>query len=294
MADIRGSGHRVVGTAFMQCQAMYRANGPTGLRPVGETEFANGVAAMAASGRYGDTRVCAAIISHADLRLGGAMEEVLEAHIAASRRFRSIRHITAWDADSSLMNPLSAGPPGMLADPRFREGFACLAPLGLLFEAWLFQPQLPELADLAGAFPDTTIVLDHCGGILGIGAYAGRREEVFAQWSRDIRELARHENMHVKIGGLGMRINGFGFERGEDPPSSEHLAETWRPYVETCIEAFGLRRCVFESNFPVDKGSYSYSACWNAFKRLTQGMSASDRNAMFRGNAERLYAIDTG
>jgi predicted TIM-barrel fold metal-dependent hydrolase len=293
MADIRESGHRVVGTAFMQCQAMYRAEGAPALRPVGETEFANGVAAMAASGNYGETRACAAIIGHADLRLGGAVREVLEAHISASRRFRGIRHITTWDADGSLMNPLSAGPPGMLADARFREGLACLAPLGLLFEAWLFHPQLRELTDLASAFPETMIVLDHCGGILGIGPYAGRREEVFAQWARDIMALARYENVHVKVGGLGMRINGFGFECAEDPPSSEQLAVTWRPYVETCIEAFGVSRCLFESNFPVDKGSYSYGACWNAFKRLTQGMSAADRNALFRGNAERLYVIGT-
>jgi len=294
LADISTSGHRIVATAFMQCQAMYRADGPPALRPVGETEFANGIAAMAASGRYGETRVCAAIIGHADLRLGAGVKDVLYAHLkAGGGRFRGVRHITTWDADSSLTNPLSAGPARMLADSRFREGFACLAPLGLLFEAWLFHPQLPELADLSHAFPQTTIVLNHCGGILGIGPYAGRRADILAEWSRDIRALARHDNVNVKIGGLGMRINGFGFERGDDPPSSEHLAAAWRPYVETCIEAFGPDRCLFERNFPVDKGSYSYGACWNAFKRLTRAASPSDRNALFRGTAERLYGVDS-
>jgi L-fuconolactonase len=293
LSDIRGSGHRVIGTAFMQCQAMYRADGPPELRPVGETEFVNGVAAMAASGTYGETRACAAIIGHADLRLGDGVMEVLNAHLAAGRgRFRGIRHITVWDADSSLMNPLSAGPAGMLLDRQFRDGFACLAPLGLLFEAWLFHPQLPELADLARAFPDTTIVLNHCGGVLGIGAYAGRREEVFRQWSRGIAELARCPNVHVKLGGLGMRINGFGFERGDNPPTSGQLAETWRPYIQSCIEAFGTVRCLFESNFPVDKGSYSYGTGWNAFKRLTQGANPSERDALFRKNALALYRID--
>ena len=255
LADIRGSGHRIVGTAFMQCQAMYRSDGPPELRAVGETEFANGVAAMAASGTYGETRACAAIIGHADLRLGKRVKEVLEAHLAAGGGgFRGVRCITSWDADSTLVNPLSAGPPRMLADETFRAGFSCLAPLGLLFEAWLFHPQVPELADLADAFPETTIVLDHYGGILGIGAYSGKQDEVFQQWSQAIAELARRPNVHVKLGGLGMRINGFGFERGENPPSSEHLATTWRPYMQTCLEAFGAERCLFESNFPVTRG----------------------------------------
>jgi predicted TIM-barrel fold metal-dependent hydrolase len=292
LRDIDSSGHRVIGTAFMQCQAMYRAGGPAALRPVGETEFVNGVAAMAASGIYGQTRACAAIIGHADLRLGDAVKPVLEAHlVAGGGRFRGIRHLTTWDADSSLMNPLSFGPPGLLGDERFRAGLACLAPLGLLFEAWLFHPQLPELVDLARAFPDTTIVLNHCGGVLGIGVYAGKRDEVFGDWSQSIAELARCPNMHVKLGGLGMRINGFGFDRGDHPPTSEQLADAWRPYIQTCIEAFGPQRCLFESNFPVDKGSYSYGTCWNAFKRLTETASPSEREALLGRNAITLYRL---
>jgi L-fuconolactonase len=293
VADVRGSGHSIIGTAFMQCQTMYWAKGPPSLRPVGETEFINSIANAAVHGNIGKTQVCAAIIGHADLRLGHDVRPVLEAHIAAAgERFRGIRHITTWDADASLMNPLSAGPPGLLADKRFRAGFACLAPLGLLFEAWLFHPQLPEFIQLAGAFPDTTIVLNHCGGILGAGAYEGRRKEVFSLWSQATAELARHPNVRVKLGGLGMRINGFGFERANAPPTSERLAEAWRPYTQTCIEAFGVERCLFESNFPVDKGSYSYGACWNAFKRLTQAAGASERDALFRRSALTLYGLD--
>lgn len=282
LADIAASGHRVVGTGFMQCQTAYRVDGPVALRPVGETEFVAGLA--------DGTGPCAAIIGHADLRLGEAVDEVLLAHVAAGGgRFRGVRHITTWDADASLMNPLSAGPPGILLDGRFREGFARLAPLDLVFEAWLFHPQLPELLDLVRAFPGTTVVLNHCGGPLGAGAYEGRRDEVFPAWSAMIRAVAACPNVHVKLGGLGMRINGFGFERGEGPPGSARLAAAWRPYVETCIEAFGAGRCLFESNFPVDKGSYAYGTVWNAFKRLTRGASRTERDALFRGNAVGLY-----
>jgi len=290
--DITQSGHKITASVFMQCQAMYRANGPEPLRVVGETEFVNGIAAMSASGRYGEARICAGIVGHADLRQGEAVAAVLEAHIAAGGgRFRGIRHITTWDADSTLMNPLSAGPPGVLGDPSFRAGFSRLAPLGLVFDAWLCRPQVPELTDLARACPQTTIVLDHLGGIIGIGAYRDGREEVFARWSCAIRDLARCDNVYVKLGGLGMRINGFGFESGETPPSSEHLASAWRPYVETAIEAFGAHRCMFESNFPVDKGSYGYGPLWNAFKRLARNAGEDERAMLFSGTAARVYAL---
>jgi L-fuconolactonase len=292
VADIAESGHNITASVFMQCQAMYRADGPTSLRVVGETEFVNGIAAMSASGNYGPRSLCAGIVSHADLRLGDLVTPVLEAHVAAAPdRFRGIRHITVWDADQSLMNPLSAGPPGLLRDSSFRAGFARLAPLGLVFDAWLFHPQIPELTELARAFPHTTIVLDHLGGIVGIGAYKDRRDEVFVEWSRSIRDLAKCENVYVKLGGLGMRINGFGFETQEAPPTSEVLASAWRPYIETCIGAFGPQRCMFESNFPVDKGSYGYGSTWNAFKRLTRRASDSDRMSLFSGTVARVYGL---
>ena len=287
-----GGRHTIVATIFVQAQAMYRRDGPPPLRPVGETEFANGVAAMGASGRYGATRLCAAIVGHADLCLGAGVRDVLEAHIRAGNgRFRGIRHLVSWDADASLLNPRSAGPPGLLSDAAYREGFAALAPLGLSYDAWLFHPQLPELIDLARCFPETSIILNHLGGPLGAGAYEERREEVFASWTRDIRVLAGCPNVTVKLGGLGMRINGFGFADRPEPPSSEVLAAAWRPYVETCIEAFTAERCMFESNFPVDKGSYSYNCCWNAFKRLATGASAAEKAALFAGTAARIYRL---
>lgn len=286
------SGHNVTATVFVECRSMHRADDPKMLRPVGETEFVNGVAAMSASGIYGPTRVCAGIVGHADLRLGAAVQEVLEAHLrAGGDRFRGIRQIAAWDADTSILNPNNPAPRGLLADKTFREGFRRLAPLGLSFDAWLYSPQIPELTDLARTFPDTPIVLNHVGGPLGLGAYAGRRKEVFAAWRAAIRDLASCPNVEVKLGGLGMRVNGFGFEQAPEPPSSETLATAWRPYVETCVEAFGTNRCMFESNFPVDKGSYPYAAYWNACKRLTHSASADEKADLFCRTAARFYRI---
>jgi len=287
-----GSGHNIVATVFIQARSMYRATGPVEMRPVGETEFVNGIAAMSASDAYGKTKVCAGIVGHADLTLGSRVEAVLAAHSrAGGDRFRGIRHITAWDADSSICNPAYVTPPGLLADKRFREGFAVLGRLGLSFDAWLYHPQIDDLADLARAFPDTRIVLNHVGGPLGIGAYAGRRQEVFPRWVASIKALAAHENVHVKLGGLGMRIGGFGFHEQAEPPSSETLAATWRPYIETCIEAFGPAHAMFESNFPVDKGSYSYPMFWNACKLLTKSASAAEKADLFAGTATRFYRL---
>ncbi|MFE0754270.1 amidohydrolase family protein [Inquilinus sp. NPDC058860] len=289
LSEIAGSGHRIIASVFMQCQTGYDEGLAPHLRPISESAY---VAEQA--GRLAETApaLCAGIVGHADLRLGAAVEEVLLAHIEKGRgRFRGIRHITAWNADGTLMNPLSAGPPGLLEDATFREGFARLAPLGLGFDAWLFQPQLGELTALARDFPETTIVLDHLGGILGIGAYAGWRHELFRSWSRSIRELAACPNVVAKIGGLGMRINGFDFEKEPMPPGSTRLAEAWRPYIETAIETFGPARCMFESNAPVDRGSYTFTAGWNAFKRLTESMDPEDRMQLFAGTARRVYRV---
>jgi predicted TIM-barrel fold metal-dependent hydrolase len=291
LADIE-TGHNIVATVFIQCRAMHRAAGPEQFRPVGETEFVNGIAAMSASGGYGLTRICAGIVGHADLRLGARAQEVLEAHVrVGGGRFRGIRHITAWDVDSTVMNPAYAPPPRLMADRTFREGFARLAPLDLSFDAWLYHPQLDELTDLARAFPETRIVLNHVGGPLAIGAYADKREDVFLKWAASIRDLASCPNVCVKLGGIGMRINGYNFHLQPDPPSSQMLADAWKPYIGTCIEAFGAARCMFESNFPVDKGSYGYREYWNACKILARGASETERGDLFGGTATRFYRL---
>jgi L-fuconolactonase len=292
LADVN-SGHNILASVFVQCRSMYRREGPEQLRPLGETEFVNGVAAMSASGAYGAVRICAGIVGHADLQLGARVEDLLEAHVrAGGGRFRGIRHISAWDADASIMNPSYRPPPGLLADRGFREGFALLAPLGLSFDAWLYHPQIDELTALAQKFPDTPIVLDHVGGPLGIGRYAEEREEVLARWAASIRALARCANVSVKLGGLGMRIGGFAFHQHPRPLSSEALANAWRPYFDTCIEGFGTGRCMFESNFPVDKGSYGYAAFWNACKILTRAAGAAEKADLFSRTAARFYRLD--
>ncbi len=292
LQDIRG-GHNIVQTVFVEGKSMYRGDGPLEMQPVGETECVQGIAAQSASGQYGMTTVAAGIVGFANLTLGAAVVPVLEAHIAAGRnRFRGIRHISSWDASTDIVS--SRNPPkGLLLDPKFREGFAYLQKYGLSFDAWLYHPQLMELVDLARAFPDTSIILDHVGGPLGIGPYAGKREEVFQEWKRGIATLATCPNVVAKLGGLGIQICGFGWHERATPPNSAELAEAMAPYYHWCIGQFGVDRCMFESNFPVDKTSYSYTVLWNAFKRIAEGFSSEDRGAMFHDTAVKVYRLAT-
>lgn len=295
LADIR-SGHNVIGTVYMECGAMYRADGPENLRCVGETEFVNGVAAMSASGLYGNVRACAGIIGHVDLRLGGNAEDVLRSHIAAGHgRFRGIRHSASHHDDVEVLGPLAGRvPPGLYRDAQFREGFALLHRLGLSFDAWLLEPQLPDLIDLARAFPETQIVLDHVGTPLGVGVYAGKRTDRFDIWRDAIRELAKCQNVNMKLGGLAMPFAGFEWSYVLRPKSSAHLAEAWKPYIDACIEAFGPKRSMFESNFPVDAYTCDYATLWNALKRCAEGYSAEEKKAMFSGTAKRVYRLEIG
>jgi predicted TIM-barrel fold metal-dependent hydrolase len=289
------SGHNVIATVYVEARSMYRARGAEAFRPVGEVEFANGVAAMSASGGYGPAAVCAGIVGHVNLLLGDGAKAVLEAEIAAGQgRFRGIRHSSAWDGDASVAGMYATRPKGLLLDSTFRRGFACLAPLGLSFDAWLFHPQIGELTDLARAFPDTRIVLDHCGGPAGLGVYANRREEIFVTWKASIEEIAKCPNVVVKLGGLAMRLLGFDFHERPVPPSSEQLTAAWRPYIETCVEAFGPQRCMFESNFPPDKGSCSYQVIFNAFKRIAMACSEAEKTALFSKTAIDIYRLKLG
>jgi predicted TIM-barrel fold metal-dependent hydrolase len=286
------SGHNIIATVYVDCRSMYRARGAEALRPVGEVEFANGVAAMSASGGYGPARICAGIVSHANLLLGDGAKAVLEAEIVAGQgRFRGIRHSSAWDAEAAVASMYATRPKGLLLDATFRKGFACLAPLGLSFDAWLFHPQLGEFVDLARAFPDTKIVLDHCGGPVGLGRFAGKREETFPVWKASIQQAAKCPNVVVKLGGLAMRLLGFDFHERPKPPTSEQAAAAWRPYIETCIEAFGPTRCMFESNFPPDKGQCSYQVIFNAFKRIAAQYSEAEKTALFSKTAIDVYEL---
>jgi len=292
LADLT-SGHRVESTVFVECGAFYRASGPEAMKYLGETEFVGGAAAMAASGRYGPVLACEGIVGRADLAAGASVSEVLEAHVrAGSGRFKGIRHAGAYDPSPDIRRNHTSPPAGLYALAGFREGFARLGEFGLSFEAWQYHPQIGEVVALADASPGVSIVLNHVGGPLGIGPYAGRRDEVFAAWRAAILDLARRPNVVVKLGGLGMPICGFGFQRLDPKPGSEELAEAWRPYIETCIEAFGPSRAMFESNFPVDGASCDYRTLWNALKRIAAGASADEKAQLFKATARRVYKLD--
>jgi L-fuconolactonase len=289
-ADMNG-GHNVIATVFVQCGAMYRASGPEAMKVIGETEFVNGVAAMAASGTYGKTLACHGIVGHVPLSLGDKAAEVLEAQVAAGNgRFRGIRDIAAYDSDPEVLGALNH-PAGLYREAAFREGFKHLRRLGLSFDAWLIEPQIGDLTDLAHAFPDTPIVLDHVGTPPGRGRYTGSQKERFPIWAESIRTLARCPNVSVKLGGLAMAFCNFP-TYARKSASSQELADDWRPYVETCIEAFGAKRAMFESNFPVDEPCCSYATLWNAFKRLASGASKEEKAALFAGTACDFYRLE--
>lgn len=287
--DVAG-GHNVIQTVFIECNSMYKKDGPLEMSCVGETEFVQGIAAQSASGQYGDTAVAAGIVGFADLTLGNAVAPVLEAHLQISpNRFRGIRYMSTWDPSSKIDSHVKSAK--VLSDPKFREGFACLHRYNLSFDSWLFHTQLLELVDLAKAFPDNPIILNHIGGPLGIGPYVSKRAEVLQQWREGIAALSMCPNVVIKLGGLGMPFSGFGWHERLKPPGSAELAEAMAPYFNWCIEKFGADRCMFESNFPVDKISYSYTILWNAFKIIAKDFSAKDRLALFHDTAVRVYRL---
>ena len=289
-ADVT-TGHNVIGTVFMECGAFYNGDGDPALKSVGEVEFVNGVAAQGASGLYGAYRPCAAIIGHADLTCGDGARDVLEALVAASPRFRGIRHSGAWDADPDVLGPPFHAPQGLFGDEAFRAGFRHLGELGLTFDAWVLEPQLDDVIALARAFPDQPIVLDHCGTPLNIASYHGHLHERFDIWRTKIRALGELPNVCVKLGGLAMAFCGMPEQGPAKGLGSQVLAALWRPYIETCIDAFGPERAMFESNYPVDLWGADYATLWNAFKRLSTGASAGEKRALFAGTAARVYGI---
>jgi L-fuconolactonase len=285
-------GHDIRGTVYIECSFMYRADGDPRFASIGEIEYANGVAASFASGYYGPLRACAGIVGRVDLTLGDFAQPVLEACISrAPDRFRGIRHMAAWDESPEVSTLRRPPPKDLLLDPEFRKGFARLGALGLSFDAWVYHPQLPQLIDLVDAFPNTRVIVDHFGGRAAKGPYAQRKDEVFREWSASMQELARRPNVFCKLGGLNMRLSGFDFIDRDLPPTSEELAPAWRPSIETCIEAFGPSRCMFESNFPPDKAGVSARVLWNAFKRVVNGYSEDEKSQLFAGTAVRAYRL---
>jgi L-fuconolactonase len=289
-ADI-ADGHSILATVCVQAGYGYRTTGAEHLAPVGETEkFAT--IANAAEVRRLPTAIAAGIVAYADLTLGDLLGGLLDAHEAAGRgRLRGIRHTVARDPYFPNGIVFRPAPEGLLANPQYRSGLAQLAGRELTYDAMLYHSQLAELTAMARAMSELTIVLDHIGCILGIGPYQGREADTFREWRAAMVELSRCPNVMVKIGGFGMIICGATWHDRAYPPNSIELAKAWRPYFETCIELFGVERCMLESNFPVDKAMYSYRTLWNAFKILTAGATSNERTALFSGTAAKAYRI---
>ena len=291
LTDI-GTGHRVVSTVFVECDSMYSADLPSHLAPVGETEFVQGVAAMSSSGQYGECRVADGIVSFADLTLGTRVREVLDNHMAAApRRFKGIRHATGWHRDVAIRNSHSNPVEHLMLADDFQEGFAVLGEMGLSFDAWCYHTQIDEFVALARSHPGVTIILDHFGGPLGIGPYEGRGDDVYAEWREKVTPLADLPNVFFKLGGINMKINGFGWHRRERPASSDELVDRTGPYYDYCINTFGAERCMFESNFPVDRESVSYAILWNAFKKIAADRTEQEKDDLFIETARRVYRL---
>lgn len=290
-ADDLASGHNVVASVYVECGSMYRPEGPSALQPVGEAEFVAGMAAMSASGVYGPAQICAAFVGAADLTLGAAVDEVIDAlAVASGGRLRGVRGAAVWDANASI-NPGGRphAPQGLLLDADFRQGVGRLAQRGLVYDAWQYYTQLHELCSLADAFPQLPIVVNHCGGLVGVAAYA--TPDNFDRWRAQVTEVARRPNTLMKLGGLSGRRCGFGFHEASSRPTANQLAQAWRPYIETCIELFGPTRCMFESNYPPDRVAASYRTLWNALKLTASQCTAQEKADLFSGTARRVYAM---
>jgi predicted TIM-barrel fold metal-dependent hydrolase len=282
------AGHNIVATVFLQCGWMHRTTGPEAARPAGETEAVNAAAILSATGAYGPARACAGIVGYADLR-SPALDETLDAHVAAaSHRFRGIRQVAASDPN---ILPTSAVPPpaGLMLDPAFTTGVKRLGERGFTFDSWAYHTQLADLLAVVQQAPETRIVINHVGGPLHAGPY--RRDECFTAWKAGMAALAACPNTTVKLGGLGMPLNGFDYHKNPLPPTSAQVAADWKPYIDTCIELFGPARSMFESNFPVDKGMVGYTVLWNAFKHLAAGASATEKAALFHDTAASFYRL---
>lgn len=289
------SGHNIVATVYCETQAFVRQNGPVEFRPLGEVEFANGVGAKYASGRYGALRMCAGIVGFADLTLGTRVGALLDRCAAAApERYRGVRQVTIDYPDERPFRYIVTHrpPAGILENPEFYVGLAEVAKRGLTFDAAVFNPSLSKVAHIADRFPDLNIVLNHMGTAVGVDMTPQEREDVFRSWAKDLRSLAKRPNVRCKIGGLGMPMWGLGFDRDDGPAEFTELAEKWAPFVLTAVEAFGPDRCMMEGNFPPDRRSASYVSAWNALKYITSGFSSHEKALLFHRTAIDTYRLD--
>lgn len=292
MLEDSNCGHNIVATVFAEGKFNYRPDGEISLRSLGETEMAAHTAEESLK-HPGAPLFCAGIVGFVDLTLGTDAGTILDQHIiAGAGRFRGVRNTSAWHANPNARGSVLDCPPGLLYGDGFRAGLAELSSRNLVFDAWMYHTQLGELVEVARAFPTLRIVINHQGGPIGIGPYACQRSDVFDDWSHSMARLARFDNVCVKLGGFGMAMSGFDFADHSRAPSSDALSNAWGPYISLCIEKFGASRCMFESNFPVDKGTASYGVLWNAFKKAVQLRLESEKDALFFRTAADIYALN--
>ena len=284
------SGHNIKKTVFIDCGLEYYSEGHEQFKPVGETEFVVEIAQQAQEDS--SQAQIAGIIGHANMMLGSSVKEVLELHVEkGAGLFRGIRHAGGWDEDDRVKNAHSHPTPHIYLEDKFQEGLQELASLGMVFDTWHYHNQIKDLTKLAKNLPELVIVHDHFGGPLGIGPYKGKREEIFEQWQEDINELSQCKNVYSKLGGLAMPVNGWSWHKNEVPATSEEIISEQERYYLHTLDCFGSERCMFESNFPVDKQSVSYHVIWNAYKKMVKGYSETEKSNLFYGTADRVYKL---
>jgi len=280
-----------VQTVFMECGASYRKDGPDHLKPVGETVFVAEASERmkAAGGPY-----IAALVAHADLRLAPALlDEVLDAHEAAAKGlFRGIRHAGSRDNSGATLRIPGHAPPRLYHEPDFQWGVRHLGERGLTYDTWHYHHQNRDYLALAKACPETTMILDHFGTPIGIGPYEGKRDEIFEVWKDDMAAIAECQNVFAKLGGLAMPDNGFGWDKRDVPPGSDEVVAEHKRWYDHMIALFGPERCMFESNFPMDRWSMSYVVYWNAMKKIAAPYPEAAKAALFAGTARKVYSVE--
>ena len=295
LKDIKSSGHNVESTVYIMSSSntkIYAKDGPEEFRPLSEIKFATDEAKRADLIPNNHVKVNASIVGSVDLTFGKKLKPVLEKAINISEgRLKGIRMLLASHQDPRINSGAVRSDLGLMLHPNFIDGAKCIQNADLSLDFWIYHTQLYEMEQIARALPDLTIILNHVGGPIHLGEYEGKQALTHREWRSAMMRLAKIPNINVKLGGLGMAVNGAKFHENNNPPNSTQLSNIWKPWIYETLDMFGFDRCMFESNFPVDKGSCSYGVLWNAFKILAKDMSEDEKNKLFKQNASRIYKI---
>ena len=295
LEDINSSGHNILSTVYIMSSSntkIYSKDGLEEFKPLTEIEFATSEGKRADLIPNNRVKVNASIVGSVDLTYGNKLQPVLEKAVNISEgRLKGIRMLLASHTDPRISSGAVKSDLGLMLHPNFIDGAKCVQDANLSLDFWIYHTQLNEMEKIARALPDLTIILNHIGGPIHIGEYEGKQAATHREWRSAMMRLSRIPNINVKLGGLGMAVNGAKFHNSKFPPNSVQLSDIWKPWIYETIDMFGFDRCMFESNFPVDKGSCSYGALWNAFKIIAKDMSDDEINKLFSKNAAKIYKI---